>query len=85
MPESAPERPEPLTFNAEGPAIVYISSPPRTAHQIDRDGWDPGPMSARERGLCKALLEHTLAKFAALDRAEEMGLTVGTQKKATDD
>jgi hypothetical protein len=69
-----------LTFDADGPAIAYVSTPPRTVHQIDADGWDPTGMSGRERRLCRALLAHALDKLDALDKAERMGLVIGKQE-----
>jgi hypothetical protein len=67
-------------FDADGPAIVYVSTSPRTVHQIDADGWDPTGMSGRERRLCHALLAHALDKLDALDKAERMGLVIGKQE-----
>lgn len=79
-PPTVQDMPPSTTATTEGPAIVYISTEPRTVHKIDADGWDPTCMSLRERALCRVLLEHCLTKLNLLDKAEQMGLVVGRQE-----
>jgi hypothetical protein len=47
-----------------GPALVYVAARDLPEiHIVDGEVWDPALLSARDRAICRALLQHALAKL----------------------
>ncbi|MFV2172297.1 hypothetical protein ACFHW2_12065 [Actinomadura sp. LOL_016] len=53
---------------SDGPRLLFTTGGTNPEiHLVDGDMWDPHGMAPRNRAICRALLQHALAKVDAAD------------------